>query len=377
MKKLGFGLMRLPTTDKEDGGSIDMPQMERMVDAFLERGFTYFDTAYMYHDHQSEIAAREALVKRHPRDSFTLATKLPIFSLKEEGDQERIFEEQRQKCGVEFFDYYLLHAMNRNVYESAVKKFDSFGFCERLREEGKIRHFGFSYHDNAEFLDELLTEHPEVEFVQLQINYLDWNSPNVQSGACYDVCVKHGKKVVVMEPVKGGALANLPETAAKLLRDADSKASAASWAIRFAASLPNVMTVLSGMSNVEQMEDNLCTMEHFTPLTEADKALLDRTVEALQSFITVPCTACRYCVEGCPMGIPIPELFALYNVEKRNKRLHMGGSKRDEYKALTETKGKASDCVQCRSCEGVCPQHLEISELLKDVFEVLEKERAQ
>ena len=372
MKKLGFGLMRLPTLDPKDQKSIDMAQMCRMVDTFLERGFTYFDTAWMYHDHQSEIAAREALVKRHPRDAFTLTTKLPTMMLKEAGEQERIFEEQRQKCGVEYFDYYLLHNMNSRVLDT-VERLDCFGFVRKLRQEGKIRHIGFSFHDKADVLDKLLTDHPEVEFVQLQLNYLDWDSQRVQSRLCYETAVRHGKKVIVMEPVKGGALAQLPAEAETLLKAADPNASVASWAVRFAASLPEVHMVLSGMSSLAQMEDNTGYMGDFKPLTEDERAMLMKCADIINNYTAVPCTACRHCVEGCPMGIEIPEIFSLYNAHMKAKLLRSWSDpSRERYQEFVKTHAKASDCVACRQCEGACPQHLEVVNALKDAAAAFE-----
>ena len=372
MKKLGFGLMRLPVTDPENGASIDMEKLRDMVDLFLERGYTYFDTAYMYHDHQSEIAIREALVKRYPRDSFTLTTKLPTMMLKEPGEQERIFEEQRQKCGVEFFDYYLLHNLNRRNYETA-ERLDSFGFLRGLKEEGKIRHIGFSFHDNAQMLDTILTAHPETEFVQLQVNYLDWESERVQSRLCYETAVRHGKKVIIMEPVKGGALAKLPEEAEGLLKAADPEASIASWAVRFAASLPQVHVVLSGMSSMAQLRDNTSFMADLVPLTREGRAMLERCADIINNYTAVPCTACRYCTEGCPMGIDIPNIFSMYNAHMKAKLLHSWGDKSKEgYREYITEHPKASDCVQCRQCEGACPQHLPVVKLLRDVAAELE-----
>ncbi len=370
MKKLGFGMMRLPLLNEEDKKSIDKKTVCQMVDTFMERGFTYFDTAYMYHEYESERAVKDVLVTRKNRNSYTLASKLPVMQLKEKEDMERIFNEQREKCGVEYFDYYLLHALDAEHYKT-VKRLDCFGFAMQKKAEGKVKHVGFSFHDSAEVLDQILTEHPEAEFVQLQLNYLDWEDAKVQSRKCYETAVKHGKKVVVMEPVKGGTLAKLPKKAEDVLKALHPDWSAASWAIRFVASLENVMVVLSGMSTPEQMDDNTAYMKEFEPLTEKEKqVLLGEVVDSIHEAAKIPCTACRYCVEGCPMNIAIPEYFALYNDEITDKG-NPEHAKR--YAELTKEHGKASNCVECGQCEGACPQHLPAITWLKKVAEVFER----
>lgn len=369
MKKLGFGLMRLPLTDAENPKSIDREQVCQMADAFMERGFTYFDTAYPYHEYESERAAKDVIVKRYARDTFTLATKLPIFKLEKPEEMESIFNEQMEKCGVDYFDYYLLHAMSAERYEN-VQKLDCFGFISRKKAEGKIRNIGFSFHDSADVLDHILTDHPEVDFVQLQINYLDWEDAKIQSRKCYETAVAHGKKVVVMEPVKGGTLANLPPKAEQLLRGLHPDWSNASWAIRFAASLENVMVVLSGMSSMEQMLDNSGYMQEFKPLSETEKQALEQAVEIIHEAAKIPCTACRYCVEGCPMEIAIPDYFALYNQELTDRG---NPAYSERYAELSKEHGKASDCVECGQCEGACPQQIKVTEWLKKTAEVFEK----
>lgn len=370
MKKLGFGLMRLPLRKADDAGSVDLDAVCKMVDLFLERGFTYFDTAYMYHNSQSEAVLRESLVKRHPRESFTVATKLPVMFLKQKEDVERIFEEQLEKCGVSYFDYYMLHSLNASYYRTA-EKFDAFSFLEKKKAEGKIKQIGFSYHDGAELLDEILTKHPEVDFVQLQINYIDWDDESIQSGKCHAVAVKHHKNIIVMEPVKGGTLAQLPEQVTRVFHEMHPHMSDASWAIRYAASLQNVIMVLSGMSNWEQLIDNTEYMREFMPLSAEEQTVLRKAVETLRASIAIPCTACGYCVAGCPQNIPIPKYFSLYNKEKHN--LGKGDStQRASYETYAPDYGKASECIGCGQCETACPQHLQIIEGLKSVAEVFE-----
>lgn len=372
IKKLGFGCMRLPLMDANDSASIDMDTLKQMVDAFMKEGFTYFDTAYPYHKGMSETAVREALVKRYERESFTLANKLPTWEIKKFDDQERIFSEQLKKCGVDYFDYYLLHNLTIDNYKT-VQTFDSFAFVAEKKKTGRIRQIGFSYHDNADLLDEILTAHPETEFVQLQINYLDWRSESIQSKKCYDVARKHGKPVVVMEPVKGGILAKLPEEAVDLLKKHHADMSIPSWAIRFAASLEGVITVLSGMSNMEQLRDNTSYMSHFQPFVQDEYDIVQQVVSIINENIAIPCTACGYCVEGCPQNIAIPKYFELYNAKKQFGATISATLLEIYYNNYTNIYGKSSDCIACRRCEDHCPQHIEISKSLRDVAAVFEK----
>ena len=358
MKKLGFGCMRLPLTDPNDNGSIDYEETSKMIDYFMANGYSYFDTAYVYHNKQSEIALRECLVKRYPRDSFTITTKLFLHELKSIEDAEKMFEEQLVKLGVDYIDYYWPHAISREK-QDVVNGLNIFDFVLKKKAEGKVKHVGFSFHDTAEMLDDILTKHPEMEFVQLQLNYLDWNSPSVQAKQCYDVCVKHGKPVVVMEPVKGGVLANLPKEAEDNFKNYNPDVSCASWALRYAAGLDNVFMVLSGMSNYEQMVDNVKTFNNLSKLNEEEEEIIKKNVLIIQNKNRIPCTACRYCQAGCPMNIAIPDYFDLANNKKRK------GKYTD---LLNAGFGKASDCIKCGACETVCPQHLPIRDYLEDII---------
>ena len=362
MKRLGYGMMRLPTTGPKEHAVVDLKQVCRLVDAFMDRGFSYFDTAYFYHEGQSEHIVRQAVTERHSRDSFLLADKMPMMHLKGKTaeDQARIFDDQLQKCGVDYFDYYLLHCLDRNSYEAA-KELDTFSFLMGKKAEGRLRHLGFSFHDRAEVLDRILTEHPEAEFVQLQLNYLDWEDGTVQSRLCYETAVRHGKKVIVMEPVRGGRLAKLPEEAEALLRQAHPDWSNASWAIRFAAGLEHVMMVLSGMSDLDQVLDNTAAMADPAPLTAEETALLARCAEIVASTPVIPCTACRYCVETCPQAIPIPDYFAQFSQMQLDRRRGLEPD-RAAWEQLAERGGKLQDCVGCGQCAGVCPQHIQVKD---------------
>lgn len=362
--KLGFGLMRLPKDEKDN---IQIERVCEMVDAYLENGFNYFDTAYVYAG--SEEAMRKALVERHPREKYTIADKLPVWELKRKEDAQRVFEESLERCGVAYFDFYLLHSITADHYP-IYEKYECFDFILKKKEEGKIRHAGFSYHDGPQLLDEILTRHPEMEFVQLQINYLDWESETVRARENYETVRKHGKEVIIMEPVKGGTLAKLPDSIEGLLRKRRPDASMASWAIRYAASLEGVAAVLSGMSDETQMEDNLKTMKDFEKLDEREQELIKEAVEMFLAIPSIPCTGCRYCVKGCPKKIEIPDLFTAYN---ESKKYGPEGKIRELYEKHTQGENnKAGACVACGQCENVCPQHLKVIDLLKEVAQVFE-----
>ena len=366
VKKLGFGLMRLPLTDPNDDGSIDIELLKQMVDSFLEQGFTYFDTAWMYCGGRSEEAAGEALVKRHPRDSFTLTTKLPAYLLRSEEDREKVFQEQLRRTGAGYFDYYWLHDVNSH----SIRTFDRlkcWDFVKEKKEQGLVRHIGFSFHDGPELLDRVLTEHPEFEYVQLQLNYLDWDSLGVQSHACYDVATQHGKPVIVMEPVKGGTLAKVPEKLEAMFKAREPEMSVPSWAIRFAASQENVMMVLSGMSNMEQLLDNAGYMKEFRSLDAEELAMMHEAAVILNEKIAIPCTGCSYCTVNCPRRIAIPKYFSLYNADMQESEEKGWTPQGSYYDNLTLQFGKASSCIKCGRCEAMCPQHLPIRRYLQDV----------
>lgn len=362
--RLGFGLMRLPMR----GGEIDLEQVKAMVDRFMQMGFSYFDTAYVYYNGQSEITAGEALVRRYPRKSFQLATKLPIWMVKEPGDMQRIFQTQLERTAAGYFDYYLLHALNHeNIAQ--IEQHGAWRFGRELKEKGLIRHLGFSFHDEAQYLEQILCAHPEAEFVQLQLNYADWENASIQSRLCYETARRHGIPIIVMEPLKGGALAAMPPEIQRIFRDANPNASVASWAMRYVASLDGVAMVLSGMSSLEQMNDNAGYMSAFQPMADTERAVIRDVVEKLEKVPTIPCTACRYCVDDCPQKINIPGVFESFN----NYTLYddLEGS-RGQYRWITSGGGKASDCIRCGACESHCPQHIRIPALFEDIAKVLE-----
>lgn len=351
MKKLGFGLMRLPKHEN----NIDIERTATMANEFLKRGFTYFDTAYVYEG--SEEAFRKAIGARHRREEYQLANKLPVWMMKTAEDAARIFATSSERCGVDYFDYYMVHSITDDKVQK-IKEYDLFGFCRQLKKEGKIRNFGFSFHGTPAMLEQLLTENPDVDFVQLQINYLDWDNGIIAAGQNYEIAHRHGKDIIVMEPVKGGALANLKAEALEQFAAVDPNASAASFALRFAGTLPGVIMVLSGMSNEAQIADNLNTFTDLKSLSQKEQAAIEAARRITLDSPVIGCTACGYCVEGCPCSIPIPDIFKAYNQEL------LSGDGAERYQKATEQKGKANDCIACGACEGVCPQHLPIIDTL-------------
>ena len=362
--KLGFGLMRLPRKGEE----IDVEQVKEMVDLFLEAGFIYFDTAWIYRG--SEEAIRKALVERYPREKYLLATKLAAWSrCSTKEDAYAQFETSLERTGAGYFDNYLIHNLGEERTQT-FDKFDVWSFVQKKKAEGKIRKVGFSFHDHASVLEKILKTHPEMDFVQLQINYADWDDPVVESRRCYELAREYGKPVIVMEPVKGGLLANPPEEAAKIFREAGPESSCASWAIRFAASLEGVQTVLSGMSSVAQMQDNLSFMRNFRPLSDEEKEVISRVREALKKIPIVPCTSCNYCAKVCPANIAISGTLSALNTVKLYNGL--ATAKQAERWAVDPDKKHAYDCLKCGKCEAACPQHIPIRKYLEEAVKVLE-----
>ncbi|MFA7167325.1 MAG: aldo/keto reductase [Sphaerochaetaceae bacterium] len=365
---LGFGLMRLPCTDPTEPKSIDLPSFTRMADRFLEEGYTYFDTAYPYHNGMSEVAFREAVVKRHARDSFTVTDKMPLWFVQKSDDYQRIFEEQLARCSVTFFDYYWLHALNAERYETT-KRLGGFEFLKTLKRDGKARHIGFSFHDKAEVLDHILTEQPYLQYVQLQINYIDWDDSSVQAEECYRTARAHGKEIIVMEPIKGGCLATIPPKAEKILRTAHPSWSNVRWALSFVASLPGIHAVLSGMNSISQVEENTALCKDMPLMSENEIDAIKNATKIIHKAIVVPCTACGYCKAGCPRQIDIPLIFSLYNSQAQYSLT--AGLKRS-YSMNVKKGSEPSACIGCRQCEQVCPQHLPITTLLHDAAKVFQ-----
>ena len=367
MPKLGFGLMRLPEKD----GAIDIEQVSQMADAYMEAGFNYFDTAYVYHGGNSEKVVKEAIVKRFPRESFTIATKLPAWFLHSPEDRDKVFEEQLDRCGVDYFDYYLLHSLEDGNNYDTYEKYDCFNWGIKKRDEGRIRHFGFSFHGTPELLVQVLDKHPEIEFVQIQLNYADWDNKIVHSGELYEILRDRNIPMIIMEPAKGGKLACLDDECAEILKAIRPDKSIASWAFRYVGSLPGIATILSGMSTPEQMEDNINTFKDFEPLSEEELAAIDKVKEIMNRVELAGCTSCKYCVEGCPMGISIPDVISAVNTKRK-----FPGDMRPQffYNGLVDRYSHASDCIACGQCEGVCPQHLPIISLMQEAVEKFESE---
>ncbi len=364
IKKLGFGLMRLPVKGEE----FDLDLIQKMADRFLENGFSYFDTSPVYGKGQSESIFGKVVASRYPREAYQIATKLPMWTIRRKEEIPEKFASSLKNLGVDMIDFYMLHGLSSVVSDrfpsSNLDKANQMGawdFLKRMKAEGKVRHIGFSFHDSAEKLDEILTAHPETDFVQLQINYADWEDDIIQSRRCYETARAHGVSVTVMEPCKGGTLVNLRQDVAEILKSENASASPASWAIRYSASLDGIITVLSGMSDMAQMEDNISFMKDFLPLSDQERETLKKVREKLEDVDTIRCTGCRYCVEGCPKGILIPDIFRIAN----NEIIYEGkGDARRRYENLTKENAKASDCIRCRRCENICPQHLPVVDLL-------------
>jgi len=367
MPKLGFGMMRLPQQD----GSIDLERVCQMVDAYMKAGMNYFDTAYVYHGGTSERVIKDAITKRYPRESFMLATKLPAWCLHNKDDRDRIFNEQLERCGVDYFDFYLLHSVEDGGNGETYERLDCYNWGIAKKAAGKIRHFGLSFHGSPAYLEKVLDAHPEIEFVQIQLNYADWDNQVVCSGALYKILNARNIPMIIMEPVKGGTLASLRPDLEEKFKAARPNASIASWALRFVGSLPGVMTILSGMSTEDQMQDNVQTFQNFEPLSPDEEALVREVRDRMLDVPQIGCTSCRYCTDGCPMRISIPDVFKavntirLYNEKFRPQNFYNS--------LIAQGHGRAAECISCGQCEGVCPQHLPIIDLLKEASDMLDQ----
>lgn len=374
MTKLGMGMMRLPLLDENDFKSVDYEQVNKMVDEYMDEGFNHFDTAYIYHEGVSEDVFKKCVVERYPRESFKIATKLPLFVITEESQLEPLFKDQLKKCGVDYFDYYMLHNVS-GFTETAWKNVDLYSFIQKKKEEGYIKHIGLSTHGNAEFLEEILVEHPELEFVLLQINYLDWEDEGIESKKCLEVARKYNKLVMIMEPYKGGFLADVPDEAEKIMKDYNPDKSVVSWAMRFVANLDDICVVLTGASNLKQLKDNISEFKNADPLNDEELDILKKVSEIINSIITVDCTKCRYCVDSCSSEIDIAKIFDLYNKHKMldtDEWTQLGNAYLN-YSKLPGV-GIASDCIECDLCIEECPQEINIPKVLKDVAETFETE---
>ena len=362
--KLGFGLMRLPMND----GEVDLELLKSMIDLYMENGFTYFDTAYPYVNGKSEKIVKDLITKRFPRDTYQLATKMPVWLCKKTEDFQPLFDEQLERTGAQYFDYYLLHALDRERMV-IMDEIGGWDFLKQIKDQGLVKHIGFSFHDTADILDQILTSHPETEFVQLQINYVDWEDDKVQSRLCYEVAMKHNVPVIIMEPVKGGNLAGMTPSIQEMFKEAQPDLSIASWAFRYAGSKDKLVTVLSGMSNMEQLEDNIKCMSDFKPLSTSEEKVIADVIDELSKVETIPCTDCKYCVEDCPVNINIPGILATFNTYKTYGDLE---NIKSRYSWLIKNNGKASECIACGLCEGHCPQHIQIIDSLAKFAEIVE-----
>ena len=374
MAQLGFGMMRLPVLDENDQTSIDLEHVTKMVDTYMESGFNYFDTAFVYHEGVGESTFKKTVTDRYPRDSFKIATKLPLFVITEESQLEPIFAQQLENCGVDYFDYFMLHNVS-GLTENAWKNVDLYSFIEQKKQEGKIKHIGISTHGDAEFLEEILFDHPELEFVLLQINYMDWEDEGIQSKKCWEVARKYNKKIMIMEPYKGGFLADVPEEAEKIMKEYNPDKSIVSWAMRFVANLEDVEVVLTGSSTLEQLESNIHEFKNADPLNDEELKILKDVGEIINSNITVDCTKCRYCVDACTENIDIAKVFDLYNKHQmlEDEDWTPFGNAYLNYSKLPDV-GIASDCIESEACIDECPQGINIPDVLKDVAEAFETE---
>lgn len=374
MASLGFGMMRLPLLDEDDVTNIDIEQVKEMVDVYMESGFNHFDTAFVYHEGVGEKVFKECVVDRYPRDSYKIATKLPLFVITEESQLEPIFAQQLENCGVDYFDYYMLHNVS-GFTETAWKNVDLYSFIQKKKEEGFIKDIGISTHGDAEFLENILIKHPELDFVLLQINYLDWNDEGIESKKCWEVARKYGKSIMVMEPFKGGFLADVPEEAEKLMKNYNPDDPVTSWAMRFFEGIEDISVILSGASNLDQIKENIESFKNASPFNEEELEIIDKVTEIINSNITVDCTKCRYCVDTCPSDINIAKIFDLYNKHKMLKldEWTQFGNAYLNYTKLPDV-GIASDCIECENCIEECPQQINIPEVLKDVAKTFETE---